>query len=239
MIALGDRLPNLGTIFVVLLVASCGDPPPFLRTDSELVSFNMSGDRYEIPANYLVVYELREKHGSGTDGAFLAFSWPDMNGRPSDGNDYKRYAKNNIRVRVSASENYENQVRALDASYLRMMTKPKVGPISAFSPPVRKGTFLGYEHFERRLTRHEKFGSSDYSTIDIYARRNDRGELEALMECQGEPAPQGRNPQCNLRVIFPQFEGTGFSITFSRRQALNDVRRVERSVKEKFSHFSE
>jgi hypothetical protein len=102
----------------------------------------------------------------------------------------------------------------------------------------------GFDHFVRQFTPRERFDPdpgpddlSDGTHIDIYVRYTVDGRMEAYMSCSGEPAPKNRNPQCELRVAYPEFPKSHFKVRFDRSEALQDVNKIEHAVRAKFAEF--
>ncbi len=78
---------------------------------------------------------------------------------------------------------------------------------------------------------------SGYAHRDIYVRKDGDGRLQAVMRCSGVPAPEGRNPQCQLFEVFPEMPGITFKVNFDRSELLDQVNKIEQAVRDKFFEF--
>jgi hypothetical protein len=228
----------------VASVSGCDGGLLSLRTDERPVSLNMGGDRYVIPMNYLDSFTWNEDRRIGGDSAFVMAAWPEMTGRPKDGKAYAHYAQSNLAISVGPARNYERQIDGIEKMYAAATSRPQVGTMMGYTPPVYVGKAYGFDHFVRQFTPRERFDPdpgpddrSDGTHVDIYVRYLPDGRKEAYMLCDGEPAPKGRNPQCELRAVYAEFPGTSIEIDFDRSEALHDVNRIERAVRAKLAEF--
>jgi len=219
------------------LLVSCDGKPISLRTDEKPISLNIGGDRYAIPVNYLAALTRVKDRSRGADGALVVASWPEMDGRPNDGKGYKHYTESNIRILIGSAGSYELHLRGIEATYESHSTKPRVGGMEGFTSPLAVGDAYGFEHLVRQHTPREKFHPSDSTHTDMFIRHNPEGRIEAYIQCHGEPAPQGKNPQCELMAAYKEFPGTSFTISFDRSEALHEVNKIERAVRAKFAEF--
>jgi len=209
------------------------------------MSFNMGGDRYVIPMNYLDSFTRNKDRKTGGDSAFVMAAWPEMTGRPKDGKAYAHYAQSNIGILVGGPPNtYDAQLKWVEHIYKLRVAKPSVGSMKGYTPPVYIGKAYGFDHYVRQFTPRERFdpdpGPDDLSNgthVDIYVRYLPDGRKEAYMHCNGEPAPKGTNPQCELWAAYEEFPGTSFKISFDRSEALHDVENIEKAVRAKFAEF--
>jgi hypothetical protein len=194
-----------------------------LRTDAEIVNHEIGGIKLAIPVNYL------DSYSKGS--AFMIASWPEMEGRTRD--NYLHYTQSNLGMLVQGAADYKTSLRYLAVDYKIYAHDP-----STRAPaPKRVGSIYGFEHYEAFGNGNPSFEKKMNSYEDIYVRKTPSGDMHAFIVCDGIPAPSNMDPQCSLRLVFPELPTMLFKISFSRRDALDHVNEIEAKVLAKFLEF--
>ncbi len=203
-----------------IFLVGCRDQIPVaLQFDEKPVYQLIRTHRFAIPTNYL--------YSIDNFGAFMMASWPEMEGRTEQ--NYTHYTKNHLSILVDSGSSKE--MGLIYNIYLLEETTKGVQ-----KRPIYLGQEYGFEHSIIRYPN-AKLDSGVDTHKDIYVRKRRDGNIDALMQCSGEPAPVGTNPQCALWVMFDEFPDLSFKIGFSRRKALSQVNEIEQSVRNKFLDF--
>lgn len=209
---------NLLAIGLTLLSACKVDIPSAIRADRELQYNVVGGQRLAVPANYI---------NSQSYGSMLVIaSWPEMEGRTNE--NYAHFQKSNIRIHARPGG-----LEALKRSYrVFLMGEGKDGEHLKSKP---LGSNYGFDH---AAIRFEGADPTRFITHrDIYERRDKHGQFQAVMRCDGEPAPEDLNPQCQLYRTFQELPNIEFKISFDPSEKLDQVNKIERAVRDKFLEF--
>lgn len=213
-----------------LAVTSCDVQSGMFGAEEKSKRRIYCGTEMLIPDSYFLT--PTDTGGAQPLDLLLAY-WPDMTGSSMQG------SRNGNADRVSiligggdCSKPYNERVDYVFRDY-------KVGdaPIGRKRPLAKQlPDFEGFEHFVRPHSEREMINGA-FSETDIFIRRSDNGDAEAVLICPGAPIKPNRYPQCEMWMVYPSNPKVRLKVTFDRNKQLHQILEIKAAVVEKFREF--
>lgn len=215
-----------------LAVTSCDVQSGMFGVEAKSKRRIYCGTEMLIPDSYFLT--PTDMGGAQPLDLLLAY-WPNMIG--SSMQDSRHEAADRVSILIcggDCSKPYSEQVDYIFRDY-------KVGdaPIGHKRPPAKQvRDFEGFEHFVRPYAEREMFNGA-FSETDIFIRRADDGDAEAVLICPGAPIKPNRYPQCEMWMVYPSNPKMQLKVRFDRNKQLHQMPAIKAAVVKKLQEFEE
>lgn len=215
-----------------LAVTSCDVQSGMFGAEAKRKRRTYCGTEMLIPDSYFLTPTDTDK--AQPLDLLLAY-WPSMTGSSMQGSRHETADRVSILIGGGdCSKLYREQVEYVFRDY-------KVGdaPIGHKRPLAKQvPEFEGFEHFIRPHAEGEMINGA-FSETDIFIRRSDDGDAEAVLICPGAPIKPNRYPQCEMWMVYPSNPKVQLKVTFDRNKQLHQILAIKAAVVKKLREFEE
>ena len=217
-----------------LILPGCDAMPWQTWAEPKGYLLDYCGTKILIPEAYTT--EVIDREGTAPSN-FLMASWPSMNGwRTPDPSDERRGSRSRISIMLGfgggCNTPYSDRIERVFREY-----KDGGAYLGRERPTAKQlPDFEGFQHFVRRHSEREMVMGA-FSETDIFIRRSDEGEAEAVLICSGEPVKPNRYPQCKFLFEHPDNPLFRVEVDFDRNRRFGELHAIESRVIDKLREF--